>query len=142
CRVADAQGGQIHLLAHQFLKGLFHRGSDNLKFVLGDNQFATELIEANTVAGIFNTDPFVGQVLVEQELRRALIDNAAVIHNDQVVAKELCLIHVMGGEHNGFALGFDVLDQLPKTSSRLGIESGGGLVEEDDFGIVDERQRQ
>src|SRR6185437_2833576 len=53
-----------------------------------------------------------------------------------VVTQQLCLIHIVGGEDDGFVTCLDGLDELPEIASRLGIKAGGGLIQEQDRRIV------
>ena len=59
-----------------------------------------------------------------------------MVDDGQAVAERVGFIHVMGGEHDGFAGAVVVADDLPEQQARLRIEAGGGLVEEQHFGIV------
>src|SRR5690606_36971843 len=59
----------------------------------------------------------------------------AVVHDGNPVTEALGLFHVMGGEHDGASGGAQLLHQLPYLPPRLGVEAGGGLVEEDEVGI-------
>src|ERR1700719_717889 len=46
----------------------------------------------------------------------------------------------MSGKKNGLAALADVTDEIPNGAARLGIETGGQLVEKNKFGIVDQRE--
>ena len=64
-----------------------------------------------------------------------------MVHDREPVAQDLGLLHVVGREQHG-----PTLVLRPRTMShserRAGrIETGGRLVEEDELGVVDERQR-
>ena len=45
------------------------------------------------------------------------------------------LVHVMGGDEHGDALGGKVVDLVPELTPRLGIDAGGGLVEQQQSGL-------
>lgn len=47
----------------------------------------------------------------------------------------------MGGQENGLAARADAAHQFPDGAARLRVESGGEFIEEYDFRIVDERER-
>ena len=65
-------------------------------------------------------------------------DDFGVVHDGDAVAEDFGFVHVVGGEDDGFAFGFDLFDEVPKVAAGLGVEAGGGFVEEENFGIVDE----
>jgi len=66
------------------------------------------------------------------------VDDAAVLHDGYAIAEALGFFHEVGGEEYGFAAVADAADEAPDGVAGLGIEAGGELVEEDDFGVVDE----
>src|SRR5207245_9665083 len=82
------------------------------------------------------------EVLVQQPAGRALGDDVTAIHDGDLIAQELRLLHVVGRQDDGLAARLDRLHQLPEITSRLRIESGGGLIEEQHRRIVDERDRE
>src|SRR6202171_5850363 len=84
--------------------------------------------------------PLVEQLL-DQVVRRLHRQDLAVVHDRDPVAKRFGLIHVMGGQENGPSFRADRFRQLPQVASRLRIEAGGRLVEEEDLRLVDERRR-
>ena len=48
----------------------------------------------------------------------------------------------MGGEHDGLAEVAQGADRLPRGAPGDGIEAGGGLVEEDELRVADQRERE
>src|SRR6185503_15092485 len=74
----------------------------------------------------------------DQLLGRALSDDAPVIHDGEPVREALRLVHEMRGEKDGLALAKQAAQPRPDEMPRLGVEPGGGLVEEDQFRVVDE----
>ena len=46
----------------------------------------------------------------------------------------LGLVHVMGGDQHGDALGGEAVDLVPEFAPRLGIDAGGRLVEQEQRG--------
>lgn len=65
-------------------------------------------------------------------------DNFAGVHDGEAVAEDFGFVHVVGGEDDGEAGFADGLDEFPEVATGLGVEAGGGFVEEEDFGAVDE----
>ena len=51
----------------------------------------------------------------------------------------LRLVHVVGGQHQGDALRLQPVQPVPQGVAGLGVQPGGGLVEEQQFRFVDER---
>src|SRR5262249_19474998 len=51
-------------------------------------------------------------------------------------AAPLGLVHVMGGHHERHPLGRELEKQVPQLAPRDGVDPGGGLVEEQDAGLV------
>src|SRR5262249_31050066 len=74
--------------------------------------------------------------------RAALGDEPAAVHDRESRAQALRLLHEVRGEHDGLALREELLEPLPDEVARLRIESRGGLVHEDQVGIVDQRARE
>ena len=51
------------------------------------------------------------------------------------------LLEVVGGEQDRGAARLQLLDELPELAPRLGVEAGGGLVEEQQLGAADDAER-
>src|SRR5260370_19867105 len=69
------------------------------------------------------------------------IDNTAMVHDSDAVAQPLRFLHEMSGqEYRGPAIA-DAPHEVPDRASGLRIETGRQLVEKNDLGVVDERQR-
>src|SRR5699024_128685 len=69
-------------------------------------------------------------------------DDAAAIDDDDPVAERVGLIQVVGGqEHGGATLFAEGADVVPQVHPRLGVQTGGGLVQEHQVGVVDEAHR-
>ncbi|MEZ4474503.1 MAG: hypothetical protein R3F60_27680 [bacterium] len=79
--------------------------------------------------------------VAEDVLREARRPDAARLQEDQPVGQALGLLHVVGGQHHRHARRAQARHQLPDRDARLGIEAGGGLVEEDHPGPVQHRPR-
>jgi hypothetical protein len=77
-------------------------------------------------------------VLRDQLLRRALGDKATLIHHCEARAQPLGLVHEMGREQDGLALDEQAFQAIPDQMAGLRVEPGGGLVEEQELGIVDQ----
>ncbi len=65
-------------------------------------------------------------------------DHSSVIDDRDSIAEPLCFFHVVGGQQDGAAGPLEIQDEIPELSPRLGIESGGRLVEEQELGVADE----
>src|SRR5262245_34759663 len=78
----------------------------------------------------------------DQGARVALGDDAAGVHDDQPIAELRCLLHVVRRQQDGGAGALERADALPDEPPGLGIESGGGLVEDEQSGLVEQRTRQ
>src|SRR3990172_2138798 len=79
------------------------------------------------------------EVEVEDEVAGSVEGlDAAAVHDRDAVAKGLGLLHVVGCEDHSLALIADVLDEVPQVVPGLRVEPGGGLVEEDDVGVVNQ----
>ncbi len=65
-----------------------------------------------------------------------LDEDLAVVDDGDAVAELVGLFHVVGGEDDGDALLAEAADGVPHGDAGLGIEAGGGLVEEEDLGAV------
>ena len=76
----------------------------------------------------------------QQVLRRAGGEHPPVVHGDQPVEAR-GLFHVGGGDQHTHAgpVGTDALDEFPELPSRQRVDAGGGLVEDQQVGIVDQR---
>ena len=68
-------------------------------------------------------------------------DDPAVVEQRDPVAQALGLLHEVRDEDDRHALVSDALDQRPRVTPGLGIESGGELVEHRELWPADERQR-
>ena len=75
----------------------------------------------------------------DQLARRAQGDDLALVDDGDAVAEPLGLVHVVGGEKDGSAAVLQVPDDLPELAAGLGVEARGGLVEEEELGISDQR---
>ena len=64
-----------------------------------------------------------------------------MVHDGQAVAERLGLFHVVRREDHGAPLALHPADHLPEGAPGLRVEARRGLVEEDELGIVHERQR-
>src|ERR1035437_7700736 len=71
-----------------------------------------------------------------QLLRRAKGQHTAVVDDGQPVAERVCLFHVVRGQQDGNAFLVQLLHGRPHGHAALRVEAGGGLVEEEDGGVV------
>ena len=71
----------------------------------------------------------------------AVLDDRALVQDRDAVGELLGLVEVLGGEQHGRAALGELLDGLPHLDPRLGVEAGGGFVEEDDRRVADQAHR-
>ena len=62
-----------------------------------------------------------------------------MIDDRHAIAEPLGLIHVVCRQHDAAAARPELDDEVPELSARLGVESRGGLVEEEQLGVSDDR---
>ena len=79
------------------------------------------------------------RVGAQVRLRDHLVDGAlrqqlAVGDVGDLVAA-LGLVHVVGGDQHGHALGGELVDLAPELAPRLGVDAGGRLVEQQQLGL-------
>ena len=72
--------------------------------------------------------------------RRADVDDASVVEDGHAVAQPLGLLHEMRRQKDGLAALADAAHQIPDRPPRLRVEPCRQLVEEDQLGVVDERE--
>ena len=84
------------------------------------------------------------QVLADQCARCPFCNLPAMIQHDQAVAQALGFVHEMGGQEDGLALLEQLLHAFPHQVAGLRVQAGGGFVQQQQCGLVDERtcQRQ
>ena len=61
---------------------------------------------------------------------RSDVQDAALVQDGGAVAEPLGFFHVMGGEQDGHAAASRLRQDFPDHAARVGIEAGGGLVED------------
>ena len=61
-----------------------------------------------------------------------------MVHDRDLLAEDLGLVHVVRREDDGAALGVDGPQDVPEVASRLRVQGRRRLVEEDDVGVMDE----
>src|SRR5262249_47821850 len=84
-------------------------------------------------------DDLAADVARDQLVRGALRHDAAAVHDDEAIAELRRLLHVMRGEQDGGAATLERADALPHEPPRLRVEAGGGLVEDDELVLVEQR---
>ena len=65
-----------------------------------------------------------------------------MVHDRDAVAQGVGLLNVMGRQQDRAALAAHLQDRIVQLATGLGVEAGRRLVEEEDLGLVDERQGQ
>ena len=77
-------------------------------------------------------------ILVLQVIRRVVGDDFAVVHND-VFGTDFCLVHVVGSKKNRHVfLLLEPLDVFPHIGAGLGVQAGGGFVQEQHLWVMDQ----
>ncbi len=66
----------------------------------------------------------------------------AVVDDGHAIAKALGFLDVVRGHDDGFFLAAQFFDDVVDFAADLRVEAGGGLVEEEHSGVVDERHGQ
>ena len=69
-------------------------------------------------------------------------DDLAGVHHRDAIGQMLCLVHVVGGQEHGLAEVAQRADRRPRLPARRRVKAGRRLVEEDQIGIPDQRERQ
>ena len=83
----------------------------------------------------------VGADRLLELLRRAEREDLAVIHDADAVAELVGLLHVVRRQDDRLAGVVQAADDLPEADPALRVEAGGGLVEEQDRRVVEDRAR-
>src|SRR5262245_5590985 len=76
-----------------------------------------------------------------QRLRRIERDDLPLIDDRHSVAQHFSFVHVMRRQQDSAAAGAESLQNAPELPARLRIETGARLVEKQQIGIADERDR-
>jgi hypothetical protein len=84
----------------------------------------------------------VASEAVLEPVGRALGDDAPGVQDDDPAGQVLGLIHVLGGEQDGRAVGHESLDEPPQLVARSRVEPGGRLVKEQHRRPADEARGQ
>ena len=93
--------------------------------------------EGVEVGGGLEADFFGQEVEV---LGQGIGHKHAFVDDDHMVAHRLHLLHDVGGEQHGAVLAVGA-DKFADFNELVRIETGGGLVQNQHFGVVDERLR-
>ncbi len=72
---------------------------------------------------------------------RSLGDDLGLVHHHQAIAELLRLVHVMGRDDERRATLLEPIEAVPEQVARLRVEPRGGLVEDHQVRLVDERAR-
>lgn len=84
-----------------------------------------------------------GEVAAEEEVvEGALREERAVEEDGDFVADVLDVGEEVGGEEDGFAAGGEGADDVLDLARALGVEAGGGFVEDDEVWVVEEGLRE
>ena len=83
-------------------------------------------------------DHLSGGVAADEIARCALGRDTSAVHDHQPVAQLLGLVHVVGGQHQRDPVGLQPVKAVPEGVAGLGVEARGGLVEQQQLGLVDQ----
>ena len=78
----------------------------------------------------------------QQGLDPALDHESPVIHDRDLLAKLLGLLHIVCGEHDGDAAGVQFTQALVDQRAGMRVDGDGGLVQQEDIRFMDERDHQ
>ena len=78
------------------------------------------------------------RVAVDEVARTSLGRDPTLVHDDETVAELLGLVHVVGRDDEGDALPLESEEAVPQDVPGLRVQTGRGLVEEQQLGVVDE----
>ena len=107
--------------------------------VLGGTAFLGALSSAHA----FSNPPIqVAKGGIEYMCGGANKDEAAFMENTDSIAKFVGFIKVVGADEHRAAVGFQLSDETVQLAAGLGIEPGGGFVQYEQAGPVDEGQSQ
>ena len=81
----------------------------------------------------------LGSQRLDQLPRGPQRDDAPVVNDGHPLAQPLRFLHVVRGEQDGAAARLESLHHFPELAAGLRIEPRGGLVEEEQLGVVDQR---
>jgi hypothetical protein len=82
------------------------------------------------------------RVATAELLGRAERDDLAVAHDRDAVGELLGLVHEVGGQKHGLAELAERANRRPRRVPGGRVKAGRRLVEEDQLGVADQRQRQ
>jgi hypothetical protein len=94
-------------------------------------------VEATAQAEQLHVLDFAAQII-----ERAFLDDVSVIDDADAVAQPLRFFQVMRGEQHGGAASRNLTNLVDQVQPRLRIESGGGLVQDQRFGLVQDAEHQ
>ena len=80
------------------------------------------------------------EALRDQLVDRAHLEDLPVVHDRESIAQDLGLLHVVRREQDRPAIRLEAQDEVPQRSTGGGVETRRRLVEEDELGVVDQRQ--
>jgi hypothetical protein len=78
---------------------------------------------------------------IDQLARGPKRDHSPVVNDCDAIAQTLGFLHIVRGEHDRFSLGAKRGNEIPELPTRLWIETGGRLIEEEEVGVANHGAR-
>ena len=73
--------------------------------------------------------------------RGAALDHLTAVDHRDLICEAVSLLEVLRGEQRGHAAAHQLVDEIPHRDAAARVETGRGLVEEEDRGLADEAHR-
>ncbi len=86
-------------------------------------------------------DRLLGTVLADETRRHADVNHPPLFDDRHAIAEAFGFLHEMRRQQHGLATIADAAHHLPDRATCLRVEARRQLVEQHDFGIVNQRQR-
>ena len=141
-RLRDGEAVELDLASHRPLGQLVERAGRarrcDLDVAALHRDASLELRQLG-VGRQCERDPRRGLRPAAELVRRALGDDQPVADDRDPIGEVLRLVHVVGGEEDGLSELAEARDDLPRLAASRRVEAGGGLVEEEQLGVADER---
>ncbi len=105
-------------------------------------QAAQAIQQGRVVGGRLNVDDGITADRALQAGGSVHSDDLPVVDHGDAVTQLFGLVHVMRGQQDGLAHAYQILDDGANGSGAHRVDANGGLIEEDQIGVVQEHPRQ